>query len=75
LTPITLPDWSNSGPPELPRLIGASTWMKSSYGPAWMSRPIAETMPAVTELPRPNGLPTATTHSPTRVWSESPNAT
>ena len=31
-----------------------------------MSRPRAETMPAVTVPPRPNGLPTATTQSPTR---------
>ena len=31
-----------------------------------MSRPSAETMPAVTVPPRPKGLPTATTQSPTR---------
>ena len=31
-----------------------------------MSRPSAETMPAVTVPPRPNGLPTASTQSPTR---------
>ena len=31
-----------------------------------MSRPRAETMPAVTVPPRPNGLPTAITQSPTR---------
>ena len=31
-----------------------------------MSRPCAETMPAVTVPPRPNGLPTAITQSPTR---------
>ena len=30
LMPMTLPSMSNSGPPELPRLIGASVWMKSS---------------------------------------------
>ena len=30
LTPITLPSTSKVGPPELPRLIGASIWMKSS---------------------------------------------
>ncbi len=29
-TPTTLPSISNSGPPELPRLMGASVWMKSS---------------------------------------------
>ncbi len=64
----------NSGPPELPRLIGASVWMKSSYGPSWMSRPRAETMPAVTVPPRPNGLPIASTQSPTRSAEESPNS-
>ena len=31
-----------------------------------MSRPLAETMPAVTVPPRPNGLPTASTQSPIR---------
>ena len=31
-----------------------------------MSRPRAETMPEVTVPPRPNGLPIATTQSPTR---------
>ena len=30
LMPMTLPCMSNSGPPELPRLIAASVWMKSS---------------------------------------------
>ena len=65
----------NSGPPELPRLIAASVWMKSSYGPWRISRPRAETMPAVTVPPRPNGLPIATTQSPTRAVSESPNCT
>ena len=29
-TPMTLPSISNIGPPEFPRLIGASVWMKSS---------------------------------------------
>ena len=29
-TPITLPSMLNRGPPELPRLIDASVWMKSS---------------------------------------------
>ena len=36
--PITLPSWVNSGPPELPWLIGASIWMNWSYGPSPMSR-------------------------------------
>ena len=29
-TPITSPSMLNSGPPELPRLIEASVWIKSS---------------------------------------------
>mmetsp|Transcript_46487 Transcript_46487/g.64595 ORF Transcript_46487/g.64595 Transcript_46487/m.64595 type:complete len:228 (-) Transcript_46487:96-779(-) len=40
-----------------------------------MSRPRAETIPAVTVPPRPNGLPIATTQSPTRSRSLSPNST
>ena len=40
-----------------------------------MSRLRAETMPAVTVPPRLNGLPIATTHSPSRTLSESPNFT
>ncbi len=30
LMPITRPPASNSGPPELPRLMGASTWIASA---------------------------------------------
>ena len=30
LMPMTSPSMLNSGPPELPRLIAASVWMKSS---------------------------------------------
>ena len=40
-----------------------------------MSRLRAETMPAVTVPPSPNGLPIAITHSPKRSFSESPNCT
>ena len=75
LMPITCPSMLNSGPPELPRLIAASVCRKSSYWPWWMSRPRAETMPAVTVPPRPNGLPIARTQSPTRDWPESPKST
>ena len=71
--PITLPSWVNSGPPELPGLIGASIWMNWSYGPSPMSRLTAETMPAVTVPPRPNGLPIATTHSPGFTSAELPS--
>ena len=38
-----------------------------------MSRAIAETMPRVTVPPRPKGLPTAMTSSPTRTLSLSPS--
>ena len=40
-----------------------------------MLRLRAEMMPAVTVSPRPNGLPTAITPSPTRALSLSPNLT
>ena len=40
-----------------------------------MSRARAEMMPAVTVPPRPNGLPIASTQSPTRTSSLSPNVT
>ncbi len=71
--PTTSPRSLNSGPPELPGLMGASVWMKSSYGPAPIARPLALTMPAVTVLLRPKGLPIATTQSPTLMPSESPS--
>src|SRR4051794_35281413 len=67
LIPISRPSSVTSVPPELPGLIDASVWMKSSY-PAPAStpvRPSAETMPEVTVWPRPKGLPTASTKSPT----------
>jgi hypothetical protein len=38
-----------------------------------MLRPFALTMPAVAVNVRPMGLPSASTQSPTRSWSESPN--
>ncbi len=75
-TPITLPLRSKVGPPELPRLIGASICRKSVYGlPAPSSRPSADRMPALAEPPRPNGLPSATTQSPLRMSFEVPNFT
>ncbi|GJD81425.1 hypothetical protein NBEOAGPD_4673 [Methylobacterium gregans] len=40
-----------------------------------MLRPRAETMPAETEPPSPNGLPIAITQSPGRSFSESPKGT
>ncbi len=65
-TPTTSPWALKVGPPELPWLTGASICRKSSYGPEPMSRPRAETIPAVTVPPSPKGLPTAMTQSPTR---------
>ena len=73
LMPITSPSMLKSGPPELPLLMGASVWMKSSYGPALMLRLRAETMPAVTVEPMPKGSPMAITQSPMRALSLSPN--
>ena len=70
--PTTCPAMSNAGPPELPGLIGASSWRKRSNGPPPRLRPSAETMPAVTDPPRPNGLPAASIQSPTRTLRESP---
>ena len=61
-TPTTWPAASISGPPELPWLIGASVWIASgivSPSGAWMSRPVALTIPAVIVLSSPKGLPIA----------------
>ena len=55
--------------------MGASIWMKSSNGPAPMSRPRADTIPALTEDPNPNGLPAAMIQSPTSTARESPHDT
>ena len=68
--PITRPSPSNSGPPELPRLIGASIWIAfETAKPPWVSesidRPVAETTPTESEVCLPNGLPIAATGSPT----------
>ena len=56
-------------------MIGASVWITWSivkpFG-AVTARWTALTMPAVTVRSRPNGLPIATTGSPTRTASESP---
>ncbi|OPX96423.1 MAG: hypothetical protein A4E58_01750 [Syntrophorhabdus sp. PtaB.Bin006] len=73
LSPTTSPFRLNSGPPLFPGLIEASVWIKSSYGPAPITLPFALTMPAVTVVSNPKGLPMATTQSPTSRLSESPN--
>ena len=76
LMPITSPAELISGPPELPGLIAASVWMTLSIvtpSGAWISRCRAETMPLVTVRCRSNGLPIATTGSPTSIFEESPS--
>src|SRR5437763_8062756 len=74
--PSTRPLPSSSGPPELPGLIAASVWiapvMVKLLG-AVMLRPTALTIPEVTVSGRLNGLPIATTGSPTRAEDESEN--
>ena len=74
LMPIRLPAASINAPPEFPGLIAASVWMKFSkvLMPSPV-RPSAETMPLVTLWLKPNGLPIASTTSPTRRLSEEPN--
>jgi hypothetical protein len=78
LIPTTLPDRSNSGPPELPGLIDASVWISPvRCAPVSVSieRSRAETMPSVTVGPpvRSRALPTATTRWPTFSVLESPS--
>src|SRR5213593_1139573 len=72
LMPTTWPRPLISGPPLLPGLIEASVWMKSSYGPSPITRPVALTMPVVTVCSRPNGLPIAMTGSPTFSAADAP---
>ena len=54
LMPMTLPSASRSGPPELPGLIAASVWIRLLSGlvepSVVIERPVAETMPLVTEF-------------------------
>ena len=65
LMPTTLAPASSSGPPELPGLIAASVWMRllRFWLPSVvMVRPLADTIPLVTEFEYvPSGLPIATT--------------
>ena len=74
LTPITRPRRSRSGPPELPWLMAASVWIVSVivklFG-AVISRWSALTIPLVIVPSRPNGLPSASTGSPTSTALES----
>ena len=75
LMPINSPLVLTSAPPELPRFIGASVCRKSSKLPLLkpVCRPFALMIPIVTVWPTPSGFPIASTTSPTRVRSESPN--
>ena len=67
LIPTTRPRLSASAPPEFPGLRAASVWITLSIiraarrERAGRERPRPETTPAVTEPPRPCGLPIATT--------------
>ena len=77
VTPITSPLRFSSGPPELPWLIAASVWIESSIAKSFgevICRWSALTMPLVTVSSRPNGLPIATTPSPTASFPELPSA-
>ena len=83
--PMTWPDVSMSGPPELPGLMAASVWImfcRFSVAvpspPAVTERPRADTMPWVTvgvPAARPSALPMATTASPTTALDELPKVT
>ena len=76
LTPTTRPLPSSSGPPEFPWLIAASVWIVSVIVKllgAVIWRWSALTIPLVTVPSSPNGLPIATTGSPTRSALESPS--
>ena len=78
LMPITRPSPSISGPPLFPGLIEASVWItleiEKPLG-ARISRATADTIPVVTVRVKPNGLPIATTGSPTCAELESPSGT
>ncbi len=80
--PMTWPDVSIRGPPELPGLMAASVWIMFCSVSVWVpsppavtERPSAETMPWVTvgvPAASPSALPIATTASPTTALPEFP---
>ena len=73
LIPTNSPFIFTRAPPEFPGFIDASVWMKSSYPLSLIPvLPSALTIPEVTVLPSPNGLPIAITKSPTSTASDSP---
>mmetsp|Transcript_28698 Transcript_28698/g.70743 ORF Transcript_28698/g.70743 Transcript_28698/m.70743 type:complete len:327 (-) Transcript_28698:862-1842(-) len=69
LIPMSRPELSRSGPPELPGLMAASVWMMPSMGrpvlPDWISRPRPLITPVVSVWSSPNGFPMAYTRCPT----------
>src|SRR5919199_236606 len=74
--PMTSPRMLTRGPPELPRLMAASVWMKRrKLAPGSVCRSLVEMMPAVNLCSRPNGEPPASTPSPTRPASGGPRGT
>ena len=79
LIPIARPRASRSGPPELPRLIGASVWIASKrlYGPssATGSSGRAPRRRRPRARSRPERDPIAATGSPTATESELPSGT
>ena len=79
LIPITRPSASKSGPPEFPRLIGASVWIAFATVKPDVSesieRPVAETTPTESDVCLPKGLPIAATGSPTTTRPEVPSGT
>ena len=75
--PTRRPAASTSGPPLFPGLMGASVWMKILGSSSLNWRAAALTIPMLTELSMPSGLPKASTSSPclrsvelpkTRAW-------
>ena len=72
LIPTKSPFVFTKAPPEFPGLTAASVCIKDWFFPRL--RTFALIIPAVTVDVRLKGLPTAKTHSPIFVWSESPNA-
>ena len=73
LRPITWPQRSTRGPPELPGLMGASVWIIGSSEIPGSVRLRPLTIPRVIVWSRPMGLPMATTSSPTLMPDESPS--
>ena len=62
LMPTSSPRRLTSAPPELPGLIDASVWIKSSYPFGFKpDRPSPLIIPEVTVCSSPNGLPMAMT--------------